>query len=206
MGSEAISCCQVYEEMINLLNGKKFIRNYSRRIIIGNEEQYTVQTELFPIEALKVYSAWNLEDSIRDEDRTKYFSAHRGGSQGDYREGMRKKIANVVECLHQFPQSKRAVITIPNNPHHCHESDGDSKCMREIHFYLDEGQGTLDATVWMRAQAAEIFPKNIHFISSLMERVANELNLTNGIEDKTKDIKSGELFYLATTLVSMRED
>jgi thymidylate synthase len=204
MNSERISCRQTYEEMNHLLAEKKLIRNYSRQIIIGSEEQYTVDTALFPVEALKVYSAWNLEDSIREEDRTKYFSAHRGGSQGDYREGMKRKIANVVDCLHKFPQSKRAVITIPNNPHHCHESDDDSKCMREIHFYLDQEQDTLNASVWMRAQAAEIFPKNIHFIASLMDRVAKELNTLKN--EQAKDINLGELFYLATTLVSVRED
>ncbi len=66
--------------MNSMLTGKKLIRNYSRRILLGNEEAFTVPTELFPVEALKVYSAWNLEDPIRDEDRAKYFSKHRGMS------------------------------------------------------------------------------------------------------------------------------
>eukprot|EP00586_Coscinodiscus_wailesii_P018558 CAMPEP_0172500518 /NCGR_PEP_ID=MMETSP1066-20121228/139542_1 /TAXON_ID=671091 /ORGANISM="Coscinodiscus wailesii, Strain CCMP2513" /LENGTH=53 /DNA_ID=CAMNT_0013274799 /DNA_START=32 /DNA_END=190 /DNA_ORIENTATION=+ len=48
-------------------------------------EAYTVETDLFPVEALQVYSAYNLDDQILEEDRSKYFSAHRGGSQGDYR-------------------------------------------------------------------------------------------------------------------------
>jgi hypothetical protein len=52
----------------------------------------------------------------------------------------------------------------------------------------------------MRAQAAEIFPKNIHFVGTLMDCVAT--SLTNN--DKT--IKIGQLFYLATTIVSVRED
>ncbi len=156
-------------------------------------DQYTIETDLFPIEALKVYSSYNLGENIREEDRKKYFSAHRGGSQGDYREGMQKKMANVVDCLTKFPSSKRAVITVPNNSFPVHASDDDAKCMREIHFYIEGG--FLNATVLMRAQASEIFPKNIHFIGSLMDNIAKLLN-----------VKIGELFYLATTLVSVRED
>ncbi len=119
---------------------------------------------------------------------------------------MKKKIANVVDCLLKFPKSKRAVITIPNNPHHSHESDDDSKCMREIHFYFNEAQDQLDATVLMRAQAAEIFPKNIHFVGCLVERVVNELNAKSDDDEETKKCSPGELFYLVTTLVSVRED
>ena len=90
MSSETKSCREVWEEMNNLLAKSKLIRNYSRSIDMSD---YTVVTELFPFEALMVYSAWNLEDSINENDRSKYFSAHRGGSQGDYRAGMRNKIA-----------------------------------------------------------------------------------------------------------------
>jgi len=95
--------------------------------------------------------------------------------------------------------------------------------MREIHFYInhrndnddddhekdddDAAAGeTLDATVLMRAQAAEIFPKNIHFIASLMNRVAQELNVSLGNDNEKKKIKVGVLFYVATTLVSVRDD
>eukprot|EP00553_Chaetoceros_curvisetus_P008670 CAMPEP_0204618204 /NCGR_PEP_ID=MMETSP0717-20131115/4934_1 /ASSEMBLY_ACC=CAM_ASM_000666 /TAXON_ID=230516 /ORGANISM="Chaetoceros curvisetus" /LENGTH=216 /DNA_ID=CAMNT_0051631895 /DNA_START=10 /DNA_END=660 /DNA_ORIENTATION=- len=216
-----MTCHEVWEEMNSLLSNPqtKFIRNYSRSIdmspsTIAPNEGYTVETELFPVEALKVYSAYNLQDEIEEEQRKKYFSAHRGGSQGDYREGMKDKIANVVDCLRRFPSSKRAVITIPNTSKPNHESDDDAKCMREIHFYLDKDEGctstttsggskmkmNLNATVWMRAQAAEIFPKNIHFVGSLMERVAE------GIMSESISVEIGELFYLATTLVSVRED
>lgn len=209
------NCRDVWENMNKLLSENKFVRNYSSEITMGSNKKdgtknsYTVETELFPIEALSVYSAYNLEDSILDEDRTKYFSAHRGGSQGDYREGMKSKIANVVDCLHKFPSSKRAVITIPKTSIPCHSTDDDAKCMREIHFYLDKDENAgesvtvLNATVWMRAQAAEIFPKNIHFVGSLMERVAT--NLSEKLGDG-HDIKLGVLFYLATTLVSVRDD
>lgn len=210
-GSEALSCRQVWEEMNDLLSKPNpqmndllskpnHVRNYDRRINMAN---YTVETDLFPIEALRVYSNYNLGQVIQIEDKEKYFSAHRGGSQGDYREGIQDKIANVVDCLSHFPNSKRAVITIPNNSTPVHSSDDDAKCMREIHFYLDvdeDGEAVLNATVWMRAQAAEIFPKNIHFVGSLMDTVAN------GLSNQGKTVIVGELFYLATTLVSVRED
>ena len=200
-----LSARQAWEEMNDLLSKEeKFVRNYSRRIQMGRAleteigEGYLVETDLFPMEALCVYSAYNLGDDIKEEDRAKYFSAHRGGSQGDYREGMKAKIANVVDCLSKFPNSKRAVITVPNTSLPCHTSDDDAKCMREIHFYLDGD--ILNTTCCMRAQAAEIFPKNIHFVGRLMDCVAT--GLTNG----DKNIHIGELFYLATTLVSVRED
>lgn len=223
-----ISCLEAYEEMKRLLSqeGKTYIRNYSCQIQMGGDppssestykNAYTVQTELFPVEALDVYSAYNLEETIQEDDRQKYFSAHRGGSQGDYRQGMKQKITNVCDSLHKFPKSKRAVITIPNTSFPHHSSDDDAKCMREIHFYLDEdGHGILllNATVLMRAQAAEIFPKNIHFIGSLMDRVVAGLSKenvdeangdTHGSHQKSK-VNLGVLYYLATTLVSVRED
>ena len=187
--------------MNSSLQKSKLVRNYHRCIDMTN---YTVETELFPLQALKVYSAYNLEDVIDEGDRKKYFSAHRGGSQGDYREGMKKKIANVVDCLTKYPKSKRAVITIPPNSSPSHASDDDAKCLREIHFYLDDGEEDgsfiLNATCLMRAQAAEIFPKNIHFIGSLLDRVVE------GLEENGCSVKVGQLFYLATTLVSVRED
>ena len=196
MSNESVSCRHVWNEMNELLSKQKLVRNYNRRIDMAN---YTVETELFPIEALRVYSKYNLGKVINPQDKEKYFSAHRGGSQGDYREGIQKKIDNVVDCLRNFPSSKRAVITIPNNSFPMHSSDDDAKCMREIHFYLD-AWGVLNATVWMRAQAAEIFPKNIHFVGSLMDAVAK------GVSNGGQTVTVGELFYLATTLVSVRED
>ncbi len=226
MDCETVKVSEAFDQMKSNLasstNKNNLLRNYQCKIHIGNNPtEYTIETTLFPPEALNVYSAYNLEDDISQIDKEKYFNNHRGGSQGDYRQGMKRKIQNVVDCLTKFPCSKRAVITIPNNPNHCHESDEDSKCMREIHFYLDsscEGDGDgdhgasvmlLNATVLMRAQAVEIFPKNIHFIASLMNRVATECNLSRAASnsgDYLEEIQPGVLYYLATTLVSVRED
>ena len=53
----------------------------------------------------------------------------------------------------------------------------------------------MGATALFRAQAAEIFPKNIHFIGEMVAEVANRLG---------GGIRPGRLHYLATTLVADR--
>lgn len=183
-----ISCQEAYELMYQVTEGHKTVRNLHLDIKL---DPWLVETELFPQEALEAYSAWNLEHEISAELREKYFSAHRGGSQGDYRDGMRGKLDNIVDCLTHFPQSKRATITIPNESSPSHNDDAAAKCMREIHFYLDGDE--VNATVLFRAQAAEIFPKNIHFIGEMVNEVANRLGKA-----------PGRLHYLATTLVADR--
>ena len=60
--------------------------------------------------------------------------------------------------------------------------------------YLDD-DNKLSATILMRAQAASLFPKNIHFIGSIMEEVAGRL---------PKNTALGTVFYLATILVADR--
>ncbi len=187
---EIISCQEAYHLMCQLTQEQKMVRNLHLDIRL---DPWLVETDLFPKEALEAYSAWNLEHDIPANIRTKYFSAHRGGSQGDYRNGMRAKIDNVVDCLNHYPQSKRAVITIPNEANPSHRDDAAAKCMREIHFYLEND--TVGATVLFRAQAAEIFPKNIHFIGEMVSEVANRLD---------GETRPGRLHYLATTLVADR--
>ena len=185
---EIKSCREAYELMVQLTEGQTPVRNLHLDIQL---DPWLVETDLFPQEALEVYSRWNLELGISAEMREKYFSSHRGGSQGDYRDGMRAKIDNIVDCLQNFPQSKRATITIPNNASPTHRDDAAAKCMREVHFYLEDN--TVCATVLFRAQAAEIFPKNIHFVGEMVAEVANRLNAL-----------PGRLHYLATTLVADR--
>ena len=187
---ETMSCQAAYQLMCQLTAEQKVVRNLHLDIQL---KPWLVETDLFPQEALEAYSAWNLELEIPAKLREKYFSAHRGGSQGDYRDGMRAKIDNVVDCLQNYPQSKRAVITIPNESSPSHRNDADAKCMREIHFYLEDG--TVGATTLFRAQAAEIFPKNIHFIGEMVAEVAHRLG---------SGIRPGRLHYLTTTLVADR--
>ncbi|KAL3806212.1 hypothetical protein ACHAXA_000695 [Cyclostephanos tholiformis] len=213
---EVLSCRQVWEEMNALTAGGVIVRNFHRRISMNRG--FLVETDLFPREALIAYSEYNLGQPVSDEQHYKYFSEHRGGLQGDYREGIQNKIANVIDCLTRFPLSKRAIITVPNDSNAPHTSDADAKCLREIHFYLDKDDDKknviLNATVLMRAQAAEIFPKNIHFIGRLMEYITQQLaikGLLTGSDydadfsrDAVSVVEIGELFYLATTLVSVR--
>lgn len=186
--SGVLGCREVFERMCAMTTEGSTVRNFHADIAMGD---YVVETDLFPRAALEAYSAWNLEREVSAEQRAMFFSAHRGSDQGDYRDGMRAKIANVVDCLRRFPGSKRAVISVVPRPDAVHADDAQAKCLREIHFYLDSN--VVGATVLMRAQAAEIFPKNIHFIGEVMDEVAAELGV--GV---------GTLHYLATVLVSNR--
>lgn len=165
------------------------VRNFTQLL---DMETYVVETELFPLDVLDAYSSWNLGQELTS-DQQRHFNDERGGGQGDYRNGMADKIANVVSCLNEFPASKRAVITISNEPFADHRDDNNAKCMREIHFYLEDN--VLNASVLFRAQAASIFPKNIHFIGSLMETIASQLEHPPTI---------GTLHYVATVLVNDR--
>ncbi|MBT8077208.1 MAG: hypothetical protein KJO31_01470 [Gammaproteobacteria bacterium] len=154
---------------------------------------YVVETELFPALVLDAYTAWNMELDVSDAQKS-VMAAARGGAQGDYRSGMRGKIDNVVDCLSRFPRSKRATITIANEPMALHSNDAEAKCLREVHLYLDEN-GRLAGSAYFRAQAASVFPKNIHFIGSIMTEVAERLPQKPAL---------GELFYVTTILVADR--
>ena len=103
-------------------------------------------------------------------------------------------MANVVDCLTKFPRSKRAVISISNEPIPDHSNDADAKCVRELHLYLDDG-GRLSGTLVLRAQATILFPKNIHMVGTIMTDIASQLPQRPAL---------GTLFYLATILVADR--
>ena len=145
---------------------------------ISDMKDFTVETGLWPKEALEFYSKMNLCQSTTNEDYLKYNVDYRGGGQGDYSFNMKYKIANVIDCLSKFSDSKRAFIDIPNEPVVDHKMTDKIKCLREIHFYRTciKGGNQLNTNVFVRAQAVDIFPKNIHFIGSLMELVAESLN------------------------------
>ena len=185
---ETKNCSEAWQYMTEVSKDAP-VRNFSQ---VLDMTDYVVETDLFPLDVLDAYSAWNLGLELTNDQR-QHFNDERGGGQGDYRAGMGDKIANVIDCLNRFPDSKRAVITISNTPSASHENDETAKCMREIHFILDDG--VLDATVLFRAQAASIFPKNIHFIGSLMDTVAEQLDGRPAI---------GSLYYLTTVLVGDR--
>lgn len=73
----------------------------------------TVETELFPLGALEYYTKKNMGEPYTEEEYNQWQLSERGGAQGDYRDGMVEKIANVVDCLKTEPLSKRAIIPIP---------------------------------------------------------------------------------------------
>ena len=75
-----------------------------------------------------------------------------------------------------------------------HSNDDEAKCLRELHLYIDD-HNKLSATVVLRAQAAPLFPKNIHFIGSIMAEVAGRL---------PQNPPLGTVFYLSTILVADR--
>ena len=55
---------------------------------------------------------------------------------------------------------------------------GQNKCCRELHLYLEDGK--LKCTAIVRMQNANIFVKNIHFFATLLEYVARELDVPLG--------------------------
>jgi thymidylate synthase len=129
-----------------------------------------VETELFPAGALEYYTKKNMGWEYTEEEYNQWQLAERGGAQGDYRDGMSKKIANVIDCLKTEPLSKRAVIPIPFSLDGSETVDwkdqGQNKCCRELHFYLEDGK--LKVTGLVRMQNANIFVKNVHFFSVLV--------------------------------------
>ena len=114
---------------------------------------------------------------------------------------MRKHSSSRVSLLAVVPsslpvpaRSKRAVIAFFNETSPDHDNDADAKCVRELQLYIDD-DGKLSGTVFLRAQAASLFPKNLHMIGSIMTEVAGRL---------PQQPQLGTLFYLATILVADR--
>jgi thymidylate synthase len=95
---------------------------------------------------------------------------------------MQAKIANVIDCLKTEPLSKRAIIPIPFATEGSEtvnwNDQGQTKCCRELHFYLEDDK--LKCTGIVRMQNANIFVKNIHFFSVLIDHIAKELNVPVG--------------------------
>ncbi len=189
MTTETKSCRNAWQHMTAVSKDAP-VRNFTQSLDLSD---YLVETDVFPEEVLLAYSAHNMERELTAEQK-KFMNANRGGAQGNYRDGMAAKIANVVDCLTGFPQSKRALITVCNEPMPDHRSDSDAKCVRELQLYLDD-DGKLSGTVFLRAQAAFLFPKNIHMIGSIMNEIAQQLPNRPTL---------GTLFYLAGILVSDR--
>ena len=162
----------------------------------------TVETELFPLGALEYYTKKNMGWEYSQAEADQWQLAERGGEQGDYRAGITKKIANAVACLKAEPMSKRATITFPftgveaggtgGSETNDWTYQGQNKCCRELHLYLEDGK--LKCTAIVRMQNANIFVKNIHFFSTLLDGVAREL-----------DVPVGEYTHWITNLCYDRE-
>ncbi len=189
MNPKLLDCRDAWHQMVEAASHGS-VRNYTQLLDLTD---YVVETDLFPRDVLEAYSALNKGQSISNAQRA-LINPERGGPQGDYSEGMPEKIANVIDCLTRFPQSKRASITICNHAVVSHESDADAKCVRDIQLYLDE-DGRLSGTVYLRAQAASLFPKNLHMVGSIMHDVADALPGKPAL---------GTLFYLAAILEAQR--
>ena len=141
--------------------GEFVVRNFVGVIQDISPESSIVETDLFPRGALEYYTKKNMGWEYTKEEMDKWQLNERGGEQGDYREGMQKKIANVIDCLRTEPLSKRAIIPIPFNSQGSETVDwkdqGQTKCCRELHLYLEDG--VLKCTGLVRMQNANIFGK-----------------------------------------------
>ncbi|CAK8987512.1 unnamed protein product [Durusdinium trenchii] len=162
--------------------GDYTVRNFVGVIEDISVKSSVVETELFPLGALEFYTKKNMGWEYTQEEYDQWFMPERGGDQGDYRDGMQEKIANVIACLKAEPRSKRAIIPIPFPSEGSKTVDwtnqGQTKCCRELHLYIEDG--CLKCTGILRMQNASIFPKNIHFFATLLEHVGQQLQVPVG--------------------------
>eukprot|EP00930_Biecheleria_cincta_P027760 TRINITY_DN19433_c0_g1_i1.p1 TRINITY_DN19433_c0_g1~~TRINITY_DN19433_c0_g1_i1.p1 ORF type:complete len:223 (-),score=26.86 TRINITY_DN19433_c0_g1_i1:114-782(-) len=162
--------------------GDYTVRNFVGVIEDISVASSTVETELFPRGALEFYTKKNMGHSYSKEEFDAWMMPERGGDQGDYRDGMPEKIANVIACLKSEPRSKRAIIPIPFPSEGSKTVDwtnqGQTKCCRELHLYIEDGK--LKCTGILRMQNASIFPKNIHFFATLLDHVSKEIDVPLG--------------------------
>jgi hypothetical protein len=176
------------------------------------EKSMMVETELFDQDSLKIYARFNSGERLSPEDSAAFSflrSDKKGGAQGDYSMGMKDKINNIVECLVEHPESKRAVIMI-NNGRWLHYNTEDAKCLREMHFYLKpvfvedipgRWGSSLHCVAFYRAQALEIMPKNLYFAYHIMNKIRKDISKHTG-----ENVKLGSYSQFTTTLVPSRED
>jgi hypothetical protein len=117
MTIETKNCRSAWQHMTEVSKDVS-VRNFTQSLDMSD---HLVETDVFPEEVLVAYSAYNMAKELTAEQK-KFMNANRGGAQGDYRDGMARKTANVVDCLTKFQQSKRALITVCNEPMPDHSS------------------------------------------------------------------------------------
>ncbi|CAE8721604.1 unnamed protein product, partial [Polarella glacialis] len=83
--------------------GDYTVRNFVGVIEDISVASSVVETELFPRGALEFYTKKNMGWTYTQQDSDKWLLPERGGDQGDYRDGMQEKIANVIACLKSEP-------------------------------------------------------------------------------------------------------
>lgn len=144
LASHCIFPFHIHYQLLCQQGGEFVVRNFVGVIEDISPEASLVETELFPAGALHYYTKKNMGWEYTQEEYDTWQLAERGGAQGDYRDGMQAKIANVIDCLKTEPLSKRAVIPIPYSDVGSATIDwkdrGQNKCCRELHFYLEDGK------------------------------------------------------------------
>jgi len=167
----------MHESMRALLSSAapKPVRNFTGVIARVDADNIVIESAPFHRENLQFYTRYNM-GLTTDAEHAQHSDWFKKAQfpQGDYRFRMPEKMATLVDCLTKFPSSKRAVLSVvPSSAGFDHSRDGEAKCLRELHFYIEDGQ--LHCSGYMRAQAALIFPKNIHFIGSVMLSLGKSL-------------------------------
>ena len=172
------------------------------KINIFNEENAIIQTELFDIDSLRYYAKKNCGLEVSAKEKELYETEYRGGSQGDYSSEMKQKIENVADSLVKFPNTKRAVVMMNNQWWFHHDTD-EAKCLREIHFRLEEEDNNfkLCSTGFFRAQAVDIMPKNFYFVYTIMSEVLEKVK-----KEVKFEVKMGSYTHFVTILVPTRFD
>ena len=198
----SISIYKSAKEMFEHSNTLSPINDFVGKIDYFNEENAIIETDLFDIDSLRYYSKKNCGLEVTDKEKELFETEYRGGSQGDYSSEMAQKINNVVDSLVKFPNTKRAVVMM-NNQWWLHDDTDEAKCLREIHFRLEEGDNNfkLCSTGFFRAQAVDIMPKNFYFVYTIMNEVLEKVK-----KEVQFEVKIGSYTHFVTILVPTRFD
>jgi hypothetical protein len=127
---------------VSFQGGEFVVRNFVAVIEDISPAASLVETDLFPAGALEYYTKKNMGWEYTEEEYKLWQLAERGGAQGDYRDGMPEKIANVIDCLKTEPLSKRAVIPIPFTGDGSETADWKDQGQNKVGNVLLLGSGT----------------------------------------------------------------
>ena len=198
----SISIYKSAKEMFEHSNTLSPINDFVGKIDYFIEENSIIETDLFDIDSLRYYAKKNCGLEVTEKEKELFETEYRGGSQGDYSSEMAQKINNVVDSLVKFPKTKRAVVMM-NNQWWFHDDTDEAKCLREIHFRLEEEDNNLNlcSTGFFRAQAVDIMPKNFYFVYTIMSEVLEKVK-----KEVKFEVKMGSYTHFVTILVPTRFD